>query len=201
VEEHLMPWPSDHKERTRRRIVDAAASEFRARGLSPVRVEDIMGRAGLTHGGFYAHFASKDELMTEALERATGQTLDALSKAFEALPADQRLGAVIDAYLSPGHVAHPEAGCPVAALGPEVARAGGVLRRNLARDIKHRLAWMRRLLPRPHRRAADDAQVIGTLACMVGGLILARSVGEKDAPQILNGCRRFLHETLDARNA
>ena len=66
-----MPWPDDHKARTRKKIVQAAAEAFRAGGVAGVRLEDVMARAGLTHGGFYAHFASKEELLREALEHAS----------------------------------------------------------------------------------------------------------------------------------
>ena len=194
-----MPWPKDHKTRTRARIVEAAAAAFRARGVGGVRVEDVMAAAGLTHGGFYAHFESKDELLAESLEHAGGETIDALSR--HAGTDGPELGAVIDAYLSPGHAAHPERGCPVAALGPEVARAEGRPRRDLARGVKQRIAWMRSLLPPRRGRAAGGEEqeelVIGALACMVGGLILARTAGGKESAAILEACRRFLHRAIE----
>lgn len=193
-----MPWPEGHKARTRERIVEAAAEAFRARGVAGVRIEEIMADAGLTHGGFYAHFSSKDALVGPALERASGQTLEMLGGVARAREDDARFGAAIDAYLSRAHAAHPERGCPVAALGAEVARSGGSARRDLARGIQERLAWMRGLLPRRWRRGvrAQDEQVVGTLACMVGGVILARAAGGKEADAILDACRGFLHRTL-----
>src|SRR5262249_14619108 len=115
-----MPWPEDHKLRTRRRIVAAASTAFRDGGISGVRVEDVMARAGLTHGGFYAHFDSKDDLLRAALEHASQQTIKALSKPLADVRDEDRLRTVIDTYLSPPHVAHPEAGCPLASLGPEI---------------------------------------------------------------------------------
>src|SRR5262245_6763895 len=119
-----MSWPREHKARTRQKIVEAAAAEFRAGGVAGVRLEDVMARAGLTHGGFYAHFSSKEDLLREALEHASRQTVETLSRPLAALRAEDRLPAVIDTYLSPGHVAHPERGCPLAALGSELARSG-----------------------------------------------------------------------------
>src|SRR5262245_40936120 len=130
-----MPWPQDHKSRTRRRIVQDAAAAFRAGGTARVRVEDIMARAGLTHGGFYAHFSSKDDVLRESLDYASGQTLEMLSKPLAGTPAADRFRAVVDAYLSPTHVAHPEVGCPLASLGPEIARAGGRPLRSLAHGL------------------------------------------------------------------
>jgi TetR/AcrR family transcriptional repressor of nem operon len=187
-----MPWPDDHKARTRQKIVQAAAAAFRAGGVADVRLEDVMARAGLTHGGFYAHFASKEELLREALEHASTQTVAMLSKPLTRVPDESRLQVVIDAYLSPAHVAHPERGCPLAALGPEIARVGGPTHKALAEGLRGRLAWMRQLLPEDQREAASDDQIIGTLACMVGGVILARTVGANDSGAVLEACRDFL---------
>ena len=195
-----MPWPEDHKTRTRQKIVEAAAAAFRAGGVAAVRLEDVMARAGLTHGGFYAHFASKEDLLREAVEHAGGQTVETLSGPLRDIPADDRLRSMIDAYLSPAHAAHPEVGCPLAALGSELARAGGPAHRALARGVGDRLAWMRELVPEHRRQTVSDDQLIGVLACMVGGVILARAV-ERDANAVLRACREFLHGALNASGA
>ncbi|HEX9307305.1 MAG TPA: TetR/AcrR family transcriptional regulator [Anaeromyxobacter sp.] len=192
-----MPWPRGHKTRTRERIVKAAAAAFRARGVAGVRVEDVMADAGLTHGGFYAHFASKDALLGPVLRHASDQTLESLSSGPATPDGEHRFRAVFDAYLSPEHAAHPERGCPVAALGPEIARSGGRPRRELARGIEDRLAWMRQLLPESWHGEQREDEVIGALACMVGGVILGRAVGGKESDELLAACRRFLHRTLD----
>jgi TetR/AcrR family transcriptional regulator, transcriptional repressor for nem operon len=190
-----MPWPEDHKARTREKIVQAAAAAFRAGGITGVRLEDVMARAGLTHGGFYAHFASKEELLREALDHASSQTVDLLSRPLADTAGEKRLHTVIDAYLSPAHVAHPEWGCPLATLGPEMARTPGTPQEALAAGLRRRLAWMRQLLPEDQRDAGSDDEIIGTLACMVGGVILARTVGGKDSAAVLNACRAFLQRT------
>jgi len=189
-----MPWPKDHKSRTRRKIVAAASTTFRADGIEHVRVEDVMARAGLTHGGFYAHFVSKAELLREALDYAAEQTVEALSKPLADVPSEARWRTVIDSYLSPTHVAHPEAGCPLASLGAEVARADSATRKRLANVVRGRLAWMRQLVPQGRPRAAADKEVIGSAACMLGGVILARAVGGNEASAILSACREFIHE-------
>ena len=155
-----------------------------------------MANAGLTHGGFYAHFKSKDALLRESLDYAGNETVAMLSKPLAEVPPEGRLGAVIDAYLSSAHAAHPERGCPVASLGPEVARAGGATQRSLAKGIENRIAWMRQLLPESQRGFSED-QVIATLACMIGGVILARSVTIKDSAVVLNACREFLHRAFE----
>lgn len=191
-----MPWPKEHKEKTRQRIVEAAAAAFRERGIAGVRVEEIMAAAGLTHGGFYAHFESKDDLLGEALEHASAQTLERFSKALGSVPEERRIHALIDGYLSAKHAAHPEQGCPVAALGAEVARAGGKRRQRLAQGIRGRLDWMRGLLPARSRARKQGDPAIGVLACMVGGMILARTVGERDSAAVLAATRDFLHVAL-----
>src|SRR5262245_57930083 len=189
-----MPWPVDHKARTRQKIVDAASAAFRGDGISAVRVQDVMARAGLTHGGFYAHFDSKDDLLRAALEHASDETIERLSKPLAKLRGEDRLRAVIDSYLSPAHVAHREAGCPLASLGPEVVRTGGATHESLAAAVRGRLKWMRQLLPEGQRDTVSDDDLISTLACMVGGVILARAVGGKDAIVVLSACRAFLHK-------
>ena len=190
-----MPWPTNHKDRTRERIVQTAAAAFRARGVSDVSVEQIMSGAGLTHGGFYAHFASKGTLLDEALEYADEQTLESLSKILESLPAEQRLGAIINAYLSPVHAEQPAHGCLVAALGPELARSKKT-RQSLVHAVKRRLEWMRGLFQDSGRRNPPEEDLYGAVACMLGGLILARSAESKDSATILEACRKFLHRAL-----
>lgn len=191
-----MPWPRDYKARTHARIVATAAAALRAKGVSGAGVADIMAGAGLTHGGFYAHFRSKDDLLAEAVEHAGRQSFARLAGAVDSAPTETRLHAAIDAYLSPWHLTHADLGCPVAALGPEVARAGGRMQRSLGRTIRQRLDWLLGLLPNRRRTREHDEQVVGALACMLGGLVLARAVGEKESAAVLEACRGFLHRTL-----
>jgi TetR/AcrR family transcriptional repressor of nem operon len=191
-----LPWPKEHKSRARARIVAAAAAALRAKGVSGVGVADIMVSAGLTHGGFYAHFPSKDDLLAEAIEYASAQTLAGLGGSVDAASTKMDLRAVVDAYLSPWHVTHVDVGCPVAALGPEIARAGGRMQRNLRRTIRARFEWLRGLIPADRRAHLREEQVAGALACMVGGLILARAVGGKESAELLEACRGFLHRAL-----
>ncbi len=191
-----MPWPKDHKSRTRERIVKAAAAAFRARGVSAVGVDDVMAQAELTRGGFYAHFVSKDELLRAAVEQASRETTAVLSRTLHSLPPEERLLAVVDAYLSVQHLAHPECGCPLAAMGPELIRADEETRQILSRSVRDRLAWLRELLPTGREPlAAED--VVGSLACMVGGLVLARALGGRDSRRVLSACRAFVRRSLD----
>jgi TetR/AcrR family transcriptional repressor of nem operon len=187
-----MPWPKDHKAKTREKIVAEASAALRAHGIDGVGVEDVMARAGLTHGAFYAHFGDKDELVRVALEHAGKETLERFTKALEGLDPERRFDAAIAAYASRDHAGHPELGCPVAAIGPEVARAGGKTKRALAAHVRERLEWMRSLLPKRIRGAQADDAVNGALACMLGAVILARTLGGDEGEAILASARRFI---------
>jgi len=190
-----MPWADNHKAETRGRILDAAAAAFRAEGLDAIAVGDVMSRAGLTHGGFYAHFASKDQLVAEALKHASAQTTRKFDRTAEGAGA-AALRTVIDRYLDPAHLAHPERGCVVASLGPEAARGPRAVKASLGQSIRNRLERLRRLLPRSVSGRARDRQAAGAFACMVGGLILARGLERDEAERLLADCRRFLHDAL-----
>jgi len=131
-----VPWPKDHKAKLREKIVAYASAALRAGGLGGVGVEEAMAHVGLTHGAFYAHFADKDELIRAALEHAAKQTLERFSKALEGVPDEDRFRTVVDGYLSSLHARHPEAGCPVAALAPEVTRAGGKVKRTFGAQVR-----------------------------------------------------------------
>src|SRR5580700_5352539 len=104
--------------RTRERIVTAAAAEFRRNGIVATGLNDLMSAAGLTHGGFYKHFASKDQLVAEACAEAVETILERLAAA-----ASAKRGGAAAAYLSTGHRDHPATGCPLSAIGSELARS------------------------------------------------------------------------------
>lgn len=191
-----MPWSKAHKEATHRRIVETAATALRRQGLAGIGVAELMREAGLTHGGFYAHFPSKDALIAAALAHAGEQSQRWYGAVATTAPAEAKLQKIIDAYLTPGHCAHPEQGCAVAALGSEVARegdaAGGVLRQ----CIEEQLDLLGQLAPGADRKTRER-QAIGTFAAMIGGLILARGVGEgRESERLLAEVRAFLHDAL-----
>ena len=112
----------------RERIVEAAAQLFRERGFEGIGVADLMKEAGLTHGGFYGHFSSKEDLIAEASARALTRSLALWSKLAERASGDP-LSAIAGAYLTSRHRDNPGAGCLLAALGPDVSRQGPAVRR------------------------------------------------------------------------
>jgi TetR/AcrR family transcriptional repressor of nem operon len=196
-----MAWPIQRKRETRRRIVGAAADAFRSRGIEGVGVDEVMARAGLTHGGFYAHFRSKDELVADAIAHAAEDAGAIFAAPAGAGKFEARTPTVMDVakfYLSTEHWAHPEHGCPVAALGPELARSTGGVRKKAAAELRGRI---KKLFARtsPALTAQErKAQASGALACMVGGMIVARTMQGKEAAEFLAECQRFLQAALSA---
>lgn len=170
------------KEKTRERILAAAARQFRERGMAQVGVAEVMHAAGLTHGGFYRHFETKDDLAAAATTHAVAQLV---SDTETGTPMTR--AAFIDRYLSAAHAQAPGLGCPVATLGPEIARAGPPLRDSFADDLNRvidLLATDRDGDPDDRRSAA-----ITDLAAMVGTVILARLLGEAPARRLIDDAR------------
>lgn len=157
------------------RIVQAAADRFRALGLEGIGVAELMQHAGLTHGGFYRHFGSRDELVAEAVERALADG----SAVADAVAADPRstIGALVDAYLSPAHRDHVASGCAVTALANDVARSGERTRAAYTAQVDRYVALIAQLiqhLPRKRRRSA----ALAALATLVGAVAMARAVND-----------------------
>jgi TetR/AcrR family transcriptional repressor of nem operon len=195
--EFPMPWNKDHKQATRARIVEAASSAIRTRGAGGIGVAEIMEAAGLTHGGFYAHFASKDDLVSQAIALASEQSGARLGDAADSAPPGKKLQAVTDAYLGTHHFRNPERGCVIAALGSELARGDGPAHKTFRDSVRRRLAWLEELAI-GRTRVQRRRQAAGTLAAMVGALIVARAMGDSDeGEKYLADVRRFLRDCLD----
>jgi TetR/AcrR family transcriptional repressor of nem operon len=160
-------------EENRERIVAAASRLFREKGFDGVGLDTIMDRAGLTHGGFYRHFASKDALAAEAVAR--GLAVGAARQ--DAYPS---LTDYVAAYLSPAHRDNPGGGCVMAALGGDIARQNPGARRALTAYVREQLARLARRIGGngEGRRAAARKQAIATLCGLVGALVLARAVDD-----------------------
>src|SRR5712672_49023 len=113
-----MRYEQDHKARTHQRILKNAARRFRAEGLSGPGVASVMKASGLTVGGFYKHFRSKDELLADSIAEAFSESSEKIYSSLQNLPREDRWKALVRVYLSPEHCDHPDSGCPVAALAP-----------------------------------------------------------------------------------
>jgi TetR/AcrR family transcriptional repressor of nem operon len=177
--------PTRSKEATHARIVDAAARAIRRSGYDGTGVADIMKDAGLTHGGFYAHFASREAMLAEAADRAGGDSVALMERVAATVPPRQALRAMLQAYLSKEHLDSVESGCAVAALGSEMPRQAPQVRRAATRRIKEMIDLVGRQFPdwgqpRAHKRA------MVTIATAVGALVLARAV---DDPKLSDALR------------
>jgi AcrR family transcriptional regulator len=165
------------KEATHERIVETAARAIRRSGYDGTSVADIMKEAGLTHGGFYAHFSSREAMLAEAADRAGAEAVAASSRVAAAVPPEQALQSLLRAYLSKDHVNSPEMGCPVAALGSEMPRQVPEVRRAATRRIKEMIDVVARQLPDWGQPGAHEHALV-TAATMVGALVMARAVDD-----------------------
>jgi TetR/AcrR family transcriptional repressor of nem operon len=174
------------KDLTHERIVEAAARAIRRSGYHGTGVADIMKEAGLTHGGFYAHFPSREAMLAEAADRAGAEGVAAMARIAAAAPPHQARHALMSAYLSKAHVEGVETGCPVAALGSETPRQAPEVRRAATRRIKEMIDLVARQSPDWGQRGAHDEALV-TVATMVGALVLARAV---DDPSLSDALRK-----------
>lgn len=172
-----MPDKTTHKERTRARILDEAAKALREHGHEGIGVADVMKRAGLTHGGFYAHFKNRDDLIAATIDRAFEDSRAMISR--NTRPGDPRgsLTSLIDDYLSDSHRRRTGTGCPVAALGSEAPRMPQAARALFDQGLQGLRGTFTQALT--ELGAEDpDALASSAVAEMIGALTLARAVGD-----------------------
>ncbi|MBW8756839.1 MAG: TetR/AcrR family transcriptional regulator [Burkholderiales bacterium] len=165
------------KDASHERIVSAAARAIRRSGYDGTGVADIMKEAGLTHGAFYAHFASREAMLAEAASRACAETAAAAADVAASVPPGKALEAMLRTYLSPEHVASIEVGCPMAALGSETPRQVPEVRRAVTRHLKQMIDLVARQLP-DWGQPGSHEQALVIVSTMVGALFLARAVDE-----------------------
>ena len=165
------------KEATHDRIVEAAARAIRRTGYNGTGVADIMKDAGLTHGGFYAHFPSREAMLAEAADRAGRESVAMMERVVAASPPEQALQHMAQAYLSKAHVEQVETGCATAALGSEMPRQAPEVRHAATRRIKEMIDLVARQSPDWGEPGAHESALV-TVATMVGALVLARAVDD-----------------------
>ena len=165
------------KEASHERIVGVAARAIRRSGYNGTGVADIMKEAGLTHGAFYAHFASREAMLAEAADRAGAESNAVAAGVIAAVPPEQALQALMLAYLSKEHLEGIETGCPVSALGSEMPRQSPEVRLAATRRIKEMIDLVARQFPDWGQPAAHQRALV-TVSTMVGTLMLARAVND-----------------------
>jgi len=192
-----MPYSKAHKANTRARIVQAAARTFREQGLGGARIPEVMRQAGLTHGGFYAHFENKDALAAEACLASANESVERLVRRAARTSPDDAVRTIIERYLSVQHRDNPASGCMIASLAGEVVHSPAVVRAAFTHGLTDYVAQLGTYLPtvatdnsgNPDQQT-DEALVL--LAGMAGALQLARAVSDPGlSERILDAARIF----------
>ncbi|QCI63914.1 TetR/AcrR family transcriptional regulator [Phreatobacter stygius] len=173
-----MRYAKGRREETRQRVLDVASRRFRKDGIEAAGVAGLMADAGLTHGGFYAHFASKEALVQDAVATALTATRAHLTNAVETARAagGDGLEAIVATYLRPVHRDRPDVGCAVASLAAELARHPAETRLVLTDQVAAIITIIKAALPEEFAGDAADAAAMAIFSTMVGALQLARAV-------------------------
>ena len=188
----VMRYRPEHKIETHQKIVKDASERVRAEGLSGAAVSAVMRDAGLTHGGFYKHFASKDELLVESLKEGFREIIDTLIRAAEQSPPEEAWKAIVKTYLRPEMCEHPEHGCPLATLAPELAR---VDRRMKPQIVAELVNYKSRMVPyMPGRRTKDKERAFFAIfSTMVGAIEISSLLPDPAIREkVLENARDFL---------
>ena len=185
-----MRYPDSHKEETRARVVKAAAAAVRAKGPDGVGVAEIMKEVGLTHGGFYAHFPSKEALVAAAIGEAFEQGRRRFGRITGERAGLEAFAAFVDSYVTMDHRAYPERGCPIATIASDLPRQGAAVRQvfdaGVAGLISRIAAWL------PGEEAQERQDLAGSLVAeMAGAVSLSRAVSNDEmAARFLEQSRR-----------
>jgi TetR/AcrR family transcriptional repressor of nem operon len=174
-----MRYSREHKQETHDRIVKKASVRLREKGAHGIGVADLMKEAGLTHGGFYAHFDSREALVIEAFGYAMDRSMEHWRKISGEVSPEKRLALIAEAYLSALHRDNPGHGCSIPALGAEIARESPKTRKAFAGKLDEMIEMMTDYIPNLPRKAARK-QAIATLATMAGTMLLARIAGSNE---------------------
>ena len=187
-----MRYRPEHKAEIHRKIVRDASRRVRAEGLGGAAVAAVMRDTGLTHGGFYKHFGSKDELLMESLREAFQEIGDTLVDAAERSEPEAPWKGIVKAYLSLEYCEHADRGCPLTALSPELARSGRRMRSQIFVEV---VKYKDRMLPfMPGQRTSDRERAFFVIfSTMVGAVEIARMLPDRAAQEkVLASARNFL---------
>jgi TetR/AcrR family transcriptional repressor of nem operon len=190
-----MRYAAGHKEKTRAKIVKAAGKVFRREGYHAAGVDEVMEEAGLTAGGFYAHFESKEALLAATLEPTSVEVVNRRENELEGVASHAWLEAFVECYLTPRHMTNTEEGCPLPALVSEVARAGGPVKASFEAVVR---GFAARLMEGAGAKLTEE-NALAIVALCVGGLVVARSVKDHAlGERILASCRELARASLAA---
>jgi len=187
-----MRYRPEHKLATHQKIVKDASQRVRAEGLNVAAVSVVMRDAGLTHGGFYKHFTSKDELLIESLKEGFREIIDTLVRGAEQSPPGEAWKAIVKTYLRPEMCESPEHGCPLATLGPELARVDKRMKPQIVAELVNYKSQMVPFMP--GRRTADrERAFFAIFSTMIGAVEIARLLPDPAMREkVLGSARDFL---------
>ena len=184
-----MRYDAEHRQKTREKVVRKAAEAIREYGPDKISVAELMAKAGLTHGGFYAHFKSKNNLVSEAISYIFNERYEAMRKILEEDGPAEGLSAYIDMYLSTLHRNRRDKGCPLVALGGDLARMPASVRKRFDADLQRHTDYIADVL-KALQQPQPDTLAASVLAEMVGAMTLARTVSNEEASErILDAAR------------
>ena len=187
-----MRYSREHKLETHARIVRKASVRLREKGAHGVGVADLMKEAGLTHGGFYAHFDSRDDLVIEAFTHAMDRSTERWRNLVEQTPREKRFATIVNSYLTSLHRDDPGRGCAIPTLGAEIARESARTRRVFAGRLDQMIDILADQVPNLPRKAARK-RAAAAMATMIGTLVMARVAGSGDfSDEILGAGREAL---------
>jgi TetR/AcrR family transcriptional regulator, transcriptional repressor for nem operon len=194
-----MRYSKEHKQETHTRIVKKASVRLREKGAHGIGVADLMKEAGLTHGGFYAHFDSREALVIEAFAYAMDHANERWRKVAEQTPPEKRLATIVESYLTTVHRDDPGHGCAVPTLGAEIARESPKTRKAFAGKLEQMIDMMAdQILDVPRKTARKQA--MATLATMMGTLVMSRIAGSGEfSDEILTSGREAALERPAAK--
>jgi TetR/AcrR family transcriptional repressor of nem operon len=187
-----MRYPPEHKAEIRQKIVKDASLRIRGEGLTGAAVTAVMRDTGLTHGGFYKHFASKDDLLIESVQAAFRDIIEKLIRAAEQSHSGEAWKAIVKSYLSLEYCDHAEHGCPLTALAPELARGGKTMRSQLFAELVNYRDQMVSFMP--GRRTTDKERAFFVIfSTMIGAVQIARMLPDRAVQEkVLASAREFL---------
>ena len=184
-----MRYSREHKLETHARIVKKASVRLREKGAHGIGVADLMKDAGLTHGGFYAHFDSREALVIEAFAHAMDRGNERWRKLAEQTAPEKRLAAIVESYLTTAHRDDPGHGCAIPTLGAEIARESPRTRKAFAAKLERMIDMLADQIPEVPRKAARK-QAMAAIATMMGTLVMARIAGNGEFSDEILGAGR-----------
>jgi TetR/AcrR family transcriptional repressor of nem operon len=186
-----MRYPPEHKAEVHQKIIEDASRRVRVEGLNGTAVAAVMRDTGLTHGGFYKHFASKDELLLESLREAFRSFIGRLVSVAEEARPREAWKVIVKAYLSSEYCDHSEFGCPLTALAPEFARGDTRMRNQILAELVNYRDQMLRFMP-GRRKADKERAFFSIFSTMIGAVELARMLPEPVRNKVLGSAKELL---------